>query len=411
MVVTGILAAILIPLAVVLKCILDFSQSSLSSLPGPWHTKFTGVGLLYARAAGISREHMRQLHKRYGPVVRVGPKEVSVNSLDGYYKIHGVGSRCTKAPVFDKIRFRHSPMLFTMRDPQMHAQRKRVLGRSFAAVRPEQETKIRRLAQRAVSQIKKEAEGGKADVYKWWRCLAVDVVSEMAFGKSFELLESGGQDSPVFRALESAGQSVVLQAVLPASLLSLVKWSPVDWLREAGRCTEVMFNRMMVALDELRLSPNTHSSMLGHMMSATEKEKQGVLSDEEMGSEAAMMIVAGSDSTAATLTYATWEVLRRPDLRQQLEDEVAALPPDFTARDVEALPLLNRVLEEVLRLYNPAAALVERLAPPSGISIHGWDIPGGTMIYTQSWLISRLEEIFPSPDTLVAPAPVQPTNG
>jgi cytochrome P450 len=127
--------------------------------------------------------------------------------------------------------------------------------------------------------------------------------------------------------------------------------------------------------------------------------KKPALSDDELGSEVAMMLVAGSDSTAATLTYATWEIIRDPELRRKIEDEVATLGSDFTTQDVESLPLLSSVLEEALRMYNPAAALVERLVPPGGITVHGWHIPGGTMVYTTGWLISRSEEVFPSPDT------------
>ncbi|KAF4962746.1 hypothetical protein FSARC_9194 [Fusarium sarcochroum] len=393
------LAVVLILSAISLNAIFDYYRGPLSSFPGPWYTRFTGIPLFYARARGTSREHLRHIHKRYGPVVRVGPKEVSVNSVDGYYKVHGVGSHCLKAPVFDKIRFSHSPMLFTARNPQFHAQRKRVLGRSFAAVKVEQETKIRRLAKLAVSKIKTEAKHGKADVYKWWRCLAVDVISGMAYGKPFDLLESGGQDSPVYKALENAGRNVILQVILPDWLLSLVRWSPIAWLRDVARVNEIIFNRAITALGEFRLSPKCVPSMIRHLLSEEETSKRPILSDEELGSEVSMMLVAGSDSTAATLTYATWEILRSPDLRRKVEDEVATLPPNFTAKEVEALPLLSSVLEEVLRLYNPAAALVERLVPPSGISIHGWDIPGDTMIYTTGWLISRLEEVFPDPDT------------
>jgi len=264
-------------------------------------------------------------------------------------------------------------------------------------MKEEQEITIRRLAELAVSKIKKEAQDGRADVYKWWRCLAVDVISEMAVGKPFELLKSGGQDLPVFKALGNAGPSVILQVMLPSSLLALTKWSPITWLRDVGQVTEIIFNSVSTALNEV-LSPSCGPSMVRHMLSEAELSKRPVLSDDELGSEVAMMLVAGSDSTAATLTYATWEIVRDPNLRRKIEDEVAGLPEDFNSKDLEALPLLSSALEEALRMYNPAAALVERLVPPGGISVHGWNIPGGTMVYTTGWLVSRLEEIFPNPD-------------
>ncbi|KAM0354823.1 hypothetical protein ACHAPU_000648 [Fusarium lateritium] len=396
---TTLLLVTIISLAIISKAIIDYYRGPLSYLPGPWYTRITGLPLFYARAVGTSRDHLHHIHQRYGPVVRVGPQEVSVNSIDGYYKIHGVGSRCIKAPIFDSIRFSHSPMLFTMRDPRLHAQRKRILGRGFTAMREEQETKIHRLAKLAVSSIKNEVENGRADVYKWWRCLAVDVISEMALGKPFGLLQPGGQDLPVYKALGNAGPSVILQVVLPNWLLSLTKWSPIAWLRDVGQVTDIIFSRVIAALGELRSSSTCGPNIVRNMLSQDEMSKKSTLNDDELGSEVAMMLVAGSDSTAATLTYATWEIIRDADLRRKVEDEVSTLGPDFTTQDVESLPLLGSILEEALRLYNPAAALVERLVPPGGISVHGWDIPGGTMVYTTGWLISRLEEIFPSPNT------------
>ncbi|PTD06293.1 putative sterigmatocystin biosynthesis P450 monooxygenase STCB [Fusarium culmorum] len=383
--------------AIALKLLSNFYYGPLSSLPGPCYTRVTGIPLLYSRATGTSREHLRCLHKRYGPVVRVGPTEVSLNSVDGYYKVHGVGSHCIKAPVFDSIRFSHSPMLFTIRDPKFHAQRKRILGRGLAAMKEGQESKIRRLAELAVSNIEKEVQEGKSDVYKWWRCLAVDVISEMSFGKPFELLRPGGQDLPVYKALGNAGSGVVLQVMLPSFLQSLVRWSPITWLRDIARVGETIFGRVLIALNEASL-PSCGSSMVRHILGEAELSKSPVLSDEELGSEVSMMLVAGSDSTAATLTYATWAIIRDPDLRRKIEEEVARLPEHFTMKDLDRLPLLNSTLEETLRLYNPAGALVERVLPPSGMSIHGWDLPGGTMVYTTGWLISRLEDVFPDPD-------------
>jgi hypothetical protein len=83
-----------------------------------------------------------------------------------------------------------------MRDPKIHAQRKQILGRGLSAVKKKEEAKIRRLAELAVSNIQSEAQQGKSGVFKWWRCLAVDVINEMALGQPFGLLESGGQNVP-----------------------------------------------------------------------------------------------------------------------------------------------------------------------------------------------------------------------
>jgi cytochrome P450 len=137
--------------------------------------------------------------------------------------------------------------------------------------------------------------------------------------------------------------------------------------------------------------------MVRRILGEAELSKRPVVSDKELGSEVSRMLVAGSNSTAAMLTYATWEIIRDQHLRRRIEEEVACLPEELTANYLDHPPLLNSVLEENPRLYNLAATLVKRLLPTSGVSI--WDLPGGIMVCTPRWLISRLEEVFPNPNT------------
>lgn len=44
----------------------------------------------------------------------------------------------------------------------------------------------------AISQIAGEMKRrGVADVFKWWMFMATDIIGELTFGKSFQMLESG----------------------------------------------------------------------------------------------------------------------------------------------------------------------------------------------------------------------------
>ncbi|KAH8889463.1 cytochrome P450 [Thozetella sp. PMI_491] len=384
----------------ILKVLLDGFFNPLRHIPGPWYSRFTSIPHLSARASGSSLTYTKKLHLHYGPVVRLAPESVSVNSIDSFYQIHNVGSNFQKTPIFDRIRFSHSPMLFTMRDQKLHAERRRMLGRAFAAARTGLDASVANLVRQAVDGIKCDAIEGHADVYKWWRCLAVDVIATMSFGKPLGMLRDQitGQESPILVALENANQRVVLGAVMPPVFFEFLKWSPTRHFRNLGWAREVMFNAARAAVKNLQNDSLDGRSIFGQIIATFRNGLKGTLDEDNMSSEAAMMMVAGSDSTAATLTYAVWEVLKRPDLQRRLEDEVKSLEPNFVWEDVEPLPLLRNVVEETLRLYNPAGAPAERLVPSSGASIHGWDLPGGTTVFTQLWLLSRDDQIFPGAD-------------
>lgn len=128
-----------------------------------------------------------------------------------------------------------------------------------------------------------------------------------------------------------------------------------------------------------------------------EAEKGEHLEDFDVQLEASALIVAGSDTTAITLTYLTWAVLSRPALRDELEQEVALLPEDFGDGDIEDLPLLNAVVEETLRLYGAAPGGLPRMVPPAGTTLGGYFFPPGTTVTTQSYTFHRVPRLFPNP--------------
>jgi cytochrome P450 len=136
---------------------------------------------------------------------------------------------------------------------------------------------------------------------------------------------------------------------------------------------------------------------------AEAKKENSALSPLDVNLEAGNFIVAGSDTTAITLTYLIWAVLKQPELQRALEDEVYGLKYDFADADLEALPLLNAVIEETLRLYGAAPASVPRTTPLGGATHGGYFVPGGTTVSTQAFTIHRDSSLFSNPDRYIIP--------
>lgn len=123
------------------------------------------------------------------------------------------------------------------------------------------------------------------------------------------------------------------------------------------------------------------------------------LTDISLGSQASALIVAGSGTTAVSLTYAVWAILQHPDVRTKLEEEVNALPDDFNDTTLEKLPYLNAVIAETLRLYGSAPGALPRTTPSKGFTVNGIYIPSGVTLTTQSYTMHRDPSIFPDPET------------
>jgi cytochrome P450 len=134
---------------------------------------------------------------------------------------------------------------------------------------------------------------------------------------------------------------------------------------------------------------------------ATADEGADTLTDLDIRIEAANFIVAGSDTTGITLTYLTWAVLQRPEVRVALEEEVGQLPADFTETDLETLPLLNATIDETLRLYGAAPGSLPRIVPKGGAQLGGYFVPEGFTVSTQSYSMHRDPKLFTDPERYV----------
>ncbi|KAK8171454.1 cytochrome P450 [Phyllosticta citrichinensis] len=122
--------------------------------------------------------------------------------------------------------------------------------------------------------------------------------------------------------------------------------------------------------------------------------------DADMFREAGGLIVAGSDTTAITLTYLTWCVLQRPQLHRALEAEVAALPAFTDAQLERQCPLLTASINEALRLYGAApCSLPRRSVAPEGTTLAGFFVPPGATVSTQAWTLHRDAAFWHDPET------------
>ena len=153
-----------------------------------------------------------------------------------------------------------------------------------------------------------------------------------------------------------------------------------------------------LAVQNMRSSGGNATNLFSQMLAATDsEEKTATLTDQDVKEEAGNLIVAGSDTTAVTLTYLVWAVLKQPELQSQLEHEISQLSEDLTTAELETASILNSVIEETLRLYGAAPGGLPRTVPGQGANIGGHYIPGGVEVSTQAYTNHRDPAVFADP--------------
>ena len=86
------------------------------------------------------------------------------------------------------------------------------------------------------------------------------------------------------------------------------------------------------------------SSIFRTALNPDREKGQYIATREELSADAALMFLAGTDTTAHALAFGIWEMMKRPDLWTKLQAEIDNLLQDSTVlapgKDLEGLPFL-----------------------------------------------------------------------
>ncbi|KAH8887131.1 cytochrome P450 [Thozetella sp. PMI_491] len=394
-------AAVLVTLA---AWVYSVQTGPLAHLPGPWYSKWTSLYSKYKWLKGELPQYIHQLHQEYGPVVRYSPTEVDFCDMEAKQQIYTIKQVFRKAPFYQSFLGPGRDNLFTTRDPDVHRRLRRLLqGPLSETSLRHMEDIVRERVELTMRRIGEEMKRrGAADVFKWSIFMATDVIGELSFGESFRMLEKGEKDQYI-TDLEVVAQLGAVRAVAPGVFYFMQRHNIptplklVNHAKAAGR-NFVMYSqqsmeryRRNVERDPANVKPTLFTKLFMG-------EDAGTLTFNEIRDSAQSNIVAGSDTTAYSLTFLLWTVCGNPAIRDRLVREVQSLPADFTERDTAGLTFLGQVIEETLRLHAAVPGPLPRSVPPEGATISGYFIKGGSVVSTQAYSLHRDPNVFPNPD-------------
>ncbi|KVI06194.1 cytochrome P450 71A1-like [Cynara cardunculus var. scolymus] len=112
------------------------------------------------------------------------------------------------------------------------------------------------------------------------------------------------------------------------------------------------------------------------------------------------VLVAGTDTTAATVVWAMTALINNPNVMKKAQEEVRNVVGNKGKVDEDDLPkitYLKAVVKETLRLYPPAPFLVPRETTKEAI-LHGYKIKPKTLVFVNALAIGRDPECWERPE-------------
>ncbi|KAL4951900.1 cytochrome P450 [Aspergillus filifer] len=418
----GNLPAFLVAIGLVyfLKSLYQVRKNPLSTIPGPAITKWTDLMLKYYTVLGQRPRYVHALHEEYGPIVRISPNTVDISDIPAAREIHRIASPFLKAPWYRLLNRKDGESIFSTTDPDYHRRHRRLLSSPLSDVNLRTvEPLVQSRIQLAMHRIREEgySSRGAADIYKWFFFMATDIIGELSFGDSFRMLEIGKKNQYI-SDLETVAKIGGIRATFPFTM-KVATILPLSIFKEVVASTDRILNyatqsveryKRHLALNPDQAKPTLFTKLFDARHIKDRKSQEECLSDREIRNDAQSFIVAGSDTTANTLTYLVWSVLRNKDIQTRLVAELGALAKTlsiergvgedetFTDVDLRELPYLNQVINESLRLYPAVPSGLPRVVPEKGSSLVGHWVPGGSTVTTQLYSLHRDNQVFPEPE-------------
>ncbi|KAH8649991.1 benzoate 4-monooxygenase cytochrome P450 [Xylariales sp. PMI_506] len=376
----------------------------LSRFPGPFAARLSNFYVTWLSAKKLHLyEEVQELHKRYGDYIRLGPSELSINDSAAIPAILGPQSTCTKGPWYNVLH----PMvsLQTVRGKTEHIPRRKVWDQGFSAkALRDYEPRIIDYTNQLLAQLSKQ-EDQPIDVSDWSNFYSFDVMGDLAWGKSFGMLQHGVKHY-FMNALHADMTNIGLFGHL-IWLFPIVKATPIlnsenkkflNWLGE-----QVADRRKMKPS-----RPDVFSWLLEYHERPGQRTAQEELNLQQvshiLSGDAYLIAVAGSDTTAASLTCMFFELVSDPKILHKLQQEVDQLfdsTEKVDAVSLSTLRYMDAVINETLRLHPPVPSGVQRMTPAEGLTVGTTFIPGNTIVQIPTHTTFRDERYFESPDDFI----------
>ncbi|KAF2176885.1 cytochrome P450 [Zopfia rhizophila CBS 207.26] len=364
----------------------------LRKFPGPFMarlSKWYGVSLVLPDFQYYWK--VQKLHEKYGDIVRTGPRELSVATADAVPLIHGIASKCTKGPWYDSAKHIEGSSLHSTRSKQDHKERRRIWDRAFNAKSlREYEPRINRHSFALMQKLKENAHEPSLRISNWVNFYSFDVMGDIGFSRSFGMLAKGEED--------------YLITSLHKSMAPMSVFGHVGWLMN-------LILRTAVGAKDIRDFMDWTSKVLRDRKKAKVVPKENDIfswlldpNDEDiplhLNADTRLVIVAGSDTTAASLTWLCYELCKNPEAQaklRQIIDDAASDKTFLDVEDVANIPHLDGVINEGMRLHPGVPSGVQRETPPEGLRFRDIYIPGNTLIWMPIHTMQRDERYFPDP--------------
>ncbi|OBR15862.1 Cytochrome P450 [Colletotrichum higginsianum IMI 349063] len=231
------------------------------------------------------------------------------------------------------------------------------------------------------------------EIGNWASRTTLDIIGMAGMGRDFGAIRDPSNPlaqtyQQVFKPSRQAQILAVLGMFLPGPLVHHLPFSRNGDIAKAANtiratCRELIREKQ----DKLRHKKLTDVDILSVAL------ESGCFTEDNLVDQMMTFLAAGHETTASAMMWAIYCLCLHPDVQSRLRREVRdrlpapGTPGDITALDIDHMPYLNAVCNEVLRYYSPVPMTLREAVVDTVIDGH--KVPKGTRIMLCPWAINK----------------------
>ncbi|KAH7396293.1 cytochrome P450 [Pyrenochaeta sp. MPI-SDFR-AT-0127] len=366
----------------VARAIYNIYFHPLRKFPGPKSWIAFDIARTVTRMMGYYDLSIRDLHLKYGEVVRIGENELSFIQPEAWKDIYGHG-HAELSKYFPPNTV--NPKKIIAAPGSHHFRMRRAMLPAFSdKALSQQEHLIRVYVDLLMQRLTEVAESGEAtNMGRWYNLTTFDLIADLCYGQPLHGLASGKSNRWI-------DQIEAMMVFIPALLL--ITSSPA-----ISALFNLFFGRKLkksrtdheeyassLAMNRIEGKQQAdRGDFMDYMLRSRGQSHQ--LTDPELVANSDLIMVAGSETTATLLTAVTYWLLKTPRAHKRAVVEVRnafTQPEDITFKEASVrLPYTLACLTEALRIF-PSIPLVllRQTNPGAPTHIAGHDIPAETRV-------------------------------
>ncbi|TFK34043.1 cytochrome P450 [Crucibulum laeve] len=377
----------------------------LAGYPGPVPAKISKWWVAWWITKGDRHLVLQKLHEQYGPWLRIGPNELSVNLPSAVRPIY---SQMFRAPFYQGSP-QDADALITTTSRSEHASRLVSWSKAFSS---EPLRRFRELAHARTAQLveilHRESSStlisdGKVDLSHWIPLWSMDVMGDMSFSGGFEMLAAGKDSEGWMEALHKGVMFVVVIGQLP-------------WLRDLIALLPapgpiITFRRFANSKVKETRSNSDEGGVAGKLnilgIIQNPSSSGPVLTHAEAAADASFIVIAGSNTVSEGSTALLRYIIGDRQIQDHIRKELAALEKEDVDLEMDSgsaklarLEYLDACVMEALRIMPPVAAGPPRYADRP-TQVLDQVIPQGTTVSCPIWTMHRDPANFTQPEKFI----------